>query len=490
MDLLKHMTQLVLRLSVLFILCYNTHTKCEAKHLPKDINQFLIKERWRLAKTWAPKVWLHSKEVFFPSDVDYFFKNVIVSSEGEKFQANQTVSSTDLPMGEESENLHLLAPLDIDCSNCPLPEFLFGIKPTKEHMPPVYATINSCLPDNYDLKLDNKQIQSNKILKRQVTTKKYPKVSTVSSSPKIDTNQTTQKEEVTTTTTTTEQSTMTTENQSTSDTFSETRTSPTVETTTPTTDEDSTTLPSTSPDEITEVPAGDEDKSSHKFTVTYWMFYPYNNGKTICSVSIWGIRIPKLMDNNTCQWDEITMGNHVGDWEHISIYFKDDKPEKLYISTHYFGAFYSYNESSNSFYYYGQDARVGPLLNVDYPKEVQVDGSQPVVYSALGSHGLWASEGEHIYNSNIIPLHDDTDKGTLWDVRQNLQVLDRRDMVQMYRPDRQWLRYQGYWGNPSSHCHIGMLGFCELTQGPLGIPRKRTNFPCYDPYHETFHPYP
>ena len=68
----------------------------------------------------------------------------------------------------------------------------------------------------------------------------------------------------------------------------------------------------------------------------------------------------------------------------------------MYISTHYFGAFYLYNETLNQFIYSGQDARIGPLLNVNYPKIVNLNGNHPILYSALGSHGLWSSPG-HSY---------------------------------------------------------------------------------------------
>lgn len=59
------------------------------------------------------------------------------------------------------------------------------------------------------------------------------------------------------------------------------------------------------------------------FHVTYWMFYPFSEGKAVCVLDLgffgtWpiptvgGICLGKLKE----------YGNHVGDWEHMSLYFK------------------------------------------------------------------------------------------------------------------------------------------------------------------------
>lgn len=70
-----------------------------------------------------------------------------------------------------------------------------------------------------------------------------------------------------------------------------------------------------------------------QFTVTYWMFYPYNNGKDICSTSYGYFlgRIFKPRVNGVCHGEEVTMGNHVGDWEHVSIQFKVSKVSTFLI---------------------------------------------------------------------------------------------------------------------------------------------------------------
>lgn len=63
------------------------------------------------------------------------------------------------------------------------------------------------------------------------------------------------------------------------------------------------------------------------YTLTYWMFYPYNRGKKVCTVNLGAFlgHFFKLRVNGLCHGEELTMGNHVGDWEHVSINFKVSK---------------------------------------------------------------------------------------------------------------------------------------------------------------------
>lgn len=59
------------------------------------------------------------------------------------------------------------------------------------------------------------------------------------------------------------------------------------------------------------------------FHVSYWMFYPFSQGKTICTLNL-GILgpIPIPLIWNVCLGTRKEFGSHVGDWEHVSIVFR------------------------------------------------------------------------------------------------------------------------------------------------------------------------
>ena len=57
--------------------------------------------------------------------------------------------------------------------------------------------------------------------------------------------------------------------------------------------------------------------------MTYWMFYPFSEGKAVCVLDLgffgsWPI--PTV--GGICLGILKEYGNHVGDWEHMSLYFK------------------------------------------------------------------------------------------------------------------------------------------------------------------------
>jgi hypothetical protein len=75
------------------------------------------------------------------------------------------------------------------------------------------------------------------------------------------------------------------------------------------------------------------------FHVSYWMFYPFSQGKTICTLNLGPLGpIPIPLIWNICLGQKKEFGSHVGDWEHFSIVFRGkmepdvshEQPQSLY----------------------------------------------------------------------------------------------------------------------------------------------------------------
>ncbi|KAF7550968.1 hypothetical protein G7046_g7853 [Stylonectria norvegica] len=115
------------------------------------------------------------------------------------------------------------------------------------------------------------------------------------------------------------------------------------------------------------------DKGSGIVDAFWFFFYSYNLGQTVL-----GIRF----------------GNHVGDWEHCMMRFENGVPRGVFFSEHEGGQAYAY-------------------------EAVEKRGDRPVIYSAVGSHAMYALPGTHSYILPFRLLKDQTDKGALWDPALN-----------------------------------------------------------------------
>ena len=73
----------------------------------------------------------------------------------------------------------------------------------------------------------------------------------------------------------------------------------------------------------------------------YWAFFPYNQGKHVCYLGA----IIKDRCVGKCRW----FGNHVGDWEHVTIRLKNNLPFAMYVSAHNFGGQYNYDNYRGTF---------------------------------------------------------------------------------------------------------------------------------------------
>lgn len=217
------------------------------------------------------------------------------------------------------------------------------------------------------------------------------------------------------------------------------------------------------------------DKGGGIVDLVYFVYYPYNRGKSVLD-TIWG--------------------NHVGDWEHVTVRLVegpagDYAPSQVYLSAHDFGGAYDWGSG-----------------------EVELfEGTHPVVYAAWGSHGIWAQPGDHAYMSIgetdpifdvcitlvCTDLVDRTEAGVAWDTWEHVYGLDfGAQQGLMGVPWPVWMSddfadpgagdpsvpgmgpiYR--WGNPEDCSVLGipfditdLIGICRLEDGPTGPVSKGT----------------
>ncbi|KAL8626082.1 hypothetical protein Q9189_008236, partial [Teloschistes chrysophthalmus] len=127
------------------------------------------------------------------------------------------------------------------------------------------------------------------------------------------------------------------------------------------------------------------DKPNNITDAFWFFFYSYNLGNLVFN---------------------IRFGNHVGDWEHTLVRFQNGEPTHVFVSEHYFGQAYTYDA-------------VEKLIEPAKGNREGKGKARPVVYSAVGTHAMYATPGHHPYVLPLGLLHDETDKGPLWDPALN-----------------------------------------------------------------------
>jgi hypothetical protein len=187
--------------------------------------------------------------------------------------------------------------------------------------------------------------------------------------------------------------------------------------------------------------------------VVYFMFYPYNNGKRVCMgyySSFFG----------GCIGGYSSFGNHVGDWEHVTVRFVDGRPAQVALSQHDGGQILDYGSS------------LLPLFN-----------GRPVVFAAEGSHGLYPDARSHVYKNldNGDYLSDDTSYGIAWDTWRAPVVFPSQPLGS-YTGSLSWLNYDGRWGNPKDGCGLfsiieALSGECILNDGPGSLLSRSVSNP-------------
>lgn len=153
--------------------------------------------------------------------------------------------------------------------------------------------------------------------------------------------------------------------------------------------------------------------------------------------------------NQAPKFLNIQFGNHIGDWEHTTMRFRNGVPESVACSEHFFGAAYAYSALEK---YLVNDSTGAVLGTWSNRTALLAEPKRPVIYSAAGSHAMYARPGQHPY---ILPFHllrDTTDRGPLWDPTRNLQAYTYtggvlRAATRNPRSPTGWFDFDGRWGD-------------------------------------------
>lgn len=218
----------------------------------------------------------------------------------------------------------------------------------------------------------------------------------------------------------------------------------------------------------------------------YFMYYPYNRGKELVN-TIWG--------------------NHVGDWEHVSVRLTPQwdeqngwslRPAQIYLSAHDFGRAYLWDEIDKAM---GDGVFLPTILAQEgsalhnqsrYVEQAGTVGqtnslfTHPVVYAAWGAHGNWRDPGAHVYQHTPVGvLVDYTGQGTAWETWRSVVAFDYDTQSGLGGSTwPEWMRKEytdeNYgninpasgpifrWGNDEWWCDTLISGYCRLENGPTG----------------------
>jgi Vacuolar protein sorting-associated protein 62 len=185
------------------------------------------------------------------------------------------------------------------------------------------------------------------------------------------------------------------------------------------------------------------DHGSGNVDVFYMYFYAYNLG-------------------NTVLFHEL--GDHVGDWEHNMIRFKDSEPQAIWFSQHANGQAFTY-------------------------KALEKEGLRPITYSAVGSHANYAVAGAHDHaipdlNLPVGFLLDFTSQGQLWDPTLSTYFYNYQPETASFESINESplgaMHFKGRWGDqryPDSDPRQPppFFGFRKFVGGPTGPWDKQLN---------------
>lgn len=277
-------------------------------------------------------------------------------------------------------------------------------------------------------------------------------------------------------------------------------------------------------------PVGSTSNIPH-FHVTYWMFYPFSQGKTVCTLNLGPlgpIPIPLLPIFNICLGTKKEFGSHVGDWEHMSLFFRGRmEPD---VSSMTLSLFQAQLIISDDWFLLDRKCMCQPMMlepstasivwrerlssRVKRREKESFRSQRSPRQSSLPTTIQYSSQlkartvfGRHQGNIDSSEFQDFTTSMASVNLGRRGRMLQSfitmlevscttfRDCIlhddysslcsqgkrSMGGSNPNWMKYRGKWGNPKTKCHplrrIG-LHVCEQTDGPTGIPKKTAHFTC------------
>ncbi|POS84938.1 hypothetical protein EPUL_002482, partial [Erysiphe pulchra] len=157
------------------------------------------------------------------------------------------------------------------------------------------------------------------------------------------------------------------------------------------------------------------------------------------------------------------LGDHVADWEHVMLRFKNGVPEALWLSQHAKGQAFTY-------------------------KAMKKQGDRPIVFSARGTHALYSTGGNHDHtlpsaNLRVGLVIDKSSEGALWDPMKSaffytfnptsntFESVDNSPLAIM--------NFKGRWGDArypkGTKGQKKFFGFRKYVDGPTGPIDKNLN---------------
>lgn len=148
--------------------------------------------------------------------------------------------------------------------------------------------------------------------------------------------------------------------------------------------------------------------------IAVWLFYPFN-GPAKAKLEFMTISLGKI-------------GEHVGDWEHVTLRISNFNGELqgIYFSQHSGGIW----------------VRASQL-------EFQ-NGNKPVVYSSLHGHAAYPEPGKNLQGSGDVGIRNDTGKGKLMDIGANFLIV-AAEYLGSTIVEPVWLNYGREWGPKISY---------------------------------------